>query len=94
MADGVYQNVKVLVVDLAKSALVHLAMTSSPPYLSWLTQVLDRHFPLALIGDPYGLFDLLLKPQVLIHVVLPSQSLPVSPDFVSLGKLFRPLRIR
>lgn len=58
------------------------------------TQILQRHPPFCLFGNPFSFFDLLPESQVLVHVVLFGDALPVISDFRALGEFLAPLCIR
>lgn len=66
----------------------------SPTYsLVWVPQIPQRELPFGFLRQPFGFFHLLPKSQVLVHVVLPRQALPVLPDLMALREFLRPLRV-
>ena len=54
----------------------------------------DGDTPFSCFRNPYGFFYLVLQPYIFVDLVLAGKPLPVIPNFVSLCKLLRPLRIR
>lgn len=55
--------------------------------------MLNTDIPLSFLGLPFGLLHSLSRAKVLVHIVLPCNTLPVLFDFLSLGEFFRPLGI-
>lgn len=53
----------------------------------------NSDIPFAFLGLPFRLLHSLSRAKVLVHIVLPCNTLPVLFDLLSLGEFFRPLGI-
>jgi hypothetical protein len=56
--------------------------------------MLNSDIPFSFLGLPFGLLHSLSRAKVLVHIVLPCNTLPVLSNLMSLGEFFRPLGIR
>lgn len=56
-------------------------------------EIMHLHVPYGFLLVPAQLFDPLGKLQILVHIVLPRQSLPVFPDLAALRELLRPVNV-
>lgn len=56
--------------------------------------MLNSDIPFPFLGLPFGFLHSLPRAKVLVHIVLPCNTLPVFSNLISLGEFFCPLRIR
>ena len=55
--------------------------------------MLNSDLPFPFLGQPFGLLHFLSRAKVLVHIVLPCNTLPVLSDLISLSEFLRPLGI-
>lgn len=56
--------------------------------------MLNSDIPFPFLGLPFGLLHSLSSAKVLVHIVLPCNTLPVVSNLMTLGEFFCPLSIR